>query len=302
MRRNERILVVLNPSSGLVSKDVATSVMFRKLRKHFNTVSLINSNSPLHGYEITRQALGQFDIIVAFGGDGTINSIASALVNTNKTLGLLPGGSGNGMVRSLDIPISWRRALDTLIYGKDVYVDAGQINGKYFFNIAGIGLDALISKKFNMEARTRGIATYIYYALKGYLELPSFRVQIELEDTIFQDEIMMIAFANFKQYGGNAIIAPLASPYDKMLDICIINKFKLLKESLNLATLFTGNIHKFPFYKSYKFNRCVIKSLGGAIPFHFDGEYGGEDLEEYTINVLPATIKMRIPDPEKPGE
>jgi YegS/Rv2252/BmrU family lipid kinase len=303
MRRNERILVVLNPSSGVVSKDVATSVIFRKLRKHFNTVSLINSNSASHGFEITQQALEQFDIIVAFGGDGTINSIASGLINTNKTLGLLPGGSGNGMVRSLNIPISWRRALDTLITGKDVYVDAGKINGKYFFNIAGIGLDAIVSKKFNMEAKkTRGLASYIYYALRGYLEMPSFRVQIELEDTIFQDEIMIIAFANFQQYGGKAIIAPFASPYDKMLDICIINKFKLLKESLNLATLFTGNIHKFPFYKSYKFNRCVIKSLEGGIPFHFDGEYGGEDMDEYTIEVLPAKIKMRIPDPEKPGE
>jgi diacylglycerol kinase (ATP) len=301
MNGNERILVVLNPSSGVISKDVATSIIFKKLRKHFNTVSLINSNSASHGYEITRQALEQFDIIAAFGGDGTINSIASALVNTNKTLGLLPGGSGNGIVRSLNIPLSWRRALDTLIHGKDVYVDVGSINGKYFFNIAGIGLDGLISKKFNQEAKTRGVASYIYYALRGYLEMPSFRVQIELEDTIFQDEIMIIAFANFQQYGGKAIIAPFASPYDKLLDICIINKFKLLKESLNLANLFTGNIHKFPFYKSYKFHRCVIRSLAGVIPFHFDGEYGGEDLGEYTVEVLPARIKMRIPDPEKPG-
>jgi YegS/Rv2252/BmrU family lipid kinase len=299
MRRNERILVVLNPSSGVVSKDVATSVIFTKLRKHFHTVSLINSNSPAHGYEITRQALEQFDIITAFGGDGTINSVASALLNTNKTLGILPGGSGNGMVRNLDIPLSWRRALDVLIHGKDVYIDAGKINDKYFFNVAGMGLDGLISKKFNQESKFRGIASYIYYALKGYLEMPTYRVKIKLGDMMFQDEITIIAFANFKQYGGKAIIAPFASPYDKLLDICILNKFQLLKEPLSLTNLFTGNIHKFPFYKSYKFDCCEIESLEGDIPFHFDGEYGGEDLSRYKVEVLPAQIKVRIPDPEK---
>ena len=299
MRQNERILVVLNPQSGVVSKDVATSVIFNKLRKHFNTVSLINSNSPSHGYEITRQALEQFDIIAAFGGDGTINSVASALLNTNKTLGILPGGSGNGLVRNLNIPLSWRRALDVLISGTDVYVDAGKINDRYFFNVAGIGLDGLISKKFNLEAKTRGLAPYIYYAFKGVFEMPTFRVEISLGDMVFQDEIMLIAFANFKQYGGKAVIAPFAPPYDKLLDICIINKFKLLKESLNLRNLFTGNIHKFPFYKSFKFDRCEIRSLEGLIPFHFDGEYGGEDFSQYRVEIFPAKIKIRIPPPDR---
>jgi YegS/Rv2252/BmrU family lipid kinase len=297
-RRDERILVVLNPSSGVISKDIATSVIFKKLRTHFNTVSLINSNSPDHGSHIARQALDQFDIITAFGGDGTINSIASTLIDTDKTLGILPGGSGNGLARNLEISLSWRRALDTLINGTDVYIDAGKINGRYFFNVAGIGLDGLISKKYNQESPTRGLAPYVYYGLKGYLESPTFRVEIKLGDSVFQNEIMLIAFANFKQYGGNATIAPFASAYDKLLDICIINKFQLLKESINLPYLFTGNIHKFPFYKTFKFETCEITSLGGDIPFHFDGEYGGEDSSHYKIEVVPAGIKVRIPNPE----
>jgi YegS/Rv2252/BmrU family lipid kinase len=300
MVRNERILVVLNPSSGVICKDIATSVIFKKLRKHFHTVSLINSNSPAHGFEITKQALAQFDIITAFGGDGTINSIASALVNTDKTLGILPGGSGNGLSRSLNIPLSWRRALDVLIDGKDVYVDAGKINGTFFLNVAGIGLDALISRQFNQGSKGRGIVSYVYYALKGVFEMPTFRVKISLGDTVFQDEIMIIAFANFKQYGAKLVIAPFASPYDKLLDICIINKFKLLKGSLNVQKFFTGHIHEFPFYKSYKFDTCEIESLDGKIPFHFDGEYGGKDLDHFKIEVLPRKIKVRIPPQGKP--
>ncbi len=145
MTKKERVLVILNPASGVVSKDIAASVIFRKLREHFDTVSIINSNSPAHGFGIAREGMEHFDVITAFGGDGTINSIAAALVGTDKVLGVLPGGSGNGLVRNLDMPLSWRRALDILRFGKDEYFDVGQINNQFFLNVAGVGLDGLIA-------------------------------------------------------------------------------------------------------------------------------------------------------------
>jgi diacylglycerol kinase (ATP) len=296
MKRKERILVILNPSSGVVSKDIATSVIFKKLREYFDTVSIINSNSPAHGYGITKQALEYFDIITAFGGDGTINSIASALIGSEKILGILPGGSGNGLVRNLNIPLSWRRALDILKYGKDVCFDVGKINRKYFLNVAGVGLDGLIAKKFNLQSKTRGIVPYIYYGLKGYFEMPTYRVKIVLDDMEFQDEIMLVAFANFQQYGGKAIIAPFAQPDDQKLDLCIINKFKFLKTPVSIQKLLTGNIHQLPFYRSYKFEKVKIESLERTIPCTIDGEYGGRDLKSYTVQVLPAKIKIRVPD------
>ena len=296
MSRNERILIILNPSSGVVSKDIAASVIFQKLRRHFDTVSIINSNSPEHGIEITRQALPHFDIITAFGGDGTINSIASALVGTEKILGILPGGSGNGLVRNLGIPLSWRRALDTLIHGTDTCVDVGKLNDRYFFNVAGVGLDGLISKKFNLKSRYRGIMPYVYYGLKGYLEMPSFKVRIILDDQEYiDDEIMIAAFANFQQYGGKAVIAPFASPVDNQLDLCILQKFTLLGGSLNVQRLLTGNIHKAPFYRAFKFQRLVIESLSGVLPSTIDGEYGGAELSRYTVETLPSRIRIRIP-------
>lgn len=294
-RSTERILVILNPSSGVVSKDLAASIIFKRLRECFHTVSLINTNSPEHGDEITRQAMGHFDTIVAFGGDGTINSIASSLVNTNKTLGILPGGSGNGLVRNLNIPLAWRRALDTLITGRDVYIDSGVINDRFFLNVAGIGLDGFISKKFNQESKARGILPYVYYAVKGYFEMPAFHVRVTVDDTEFDDEVFILACANFRQYGGNAIIAPQASPYDRRLDLCVLNKFKLLKSSLNIQRLFTGNIDKFPFYKSFKFERVRIKILTGKVPYTYDGEYNGDDYDQYDVFVKPASLKVRVP-------
>ena len=294
-RGPEKILLILNPSSGFISKDIAVSLILKKLRRHFASVSLVHTNSPLHACEITRQGLKHFDIFVAFGGDGTVNSVASSLIDTHKTLGILPGGSGNGLARNLNIPLSWLRALDTLISGQDVFIDAGKINDNCFFNVAGMGLDGLISKKFNLESKTRGFPPYIYFALKGYLEMPEFKVRITTETGEFEDDFMLLALANFRQYGAKAIIAPHASPYDRLLDLCLLKKSKLLQSSLNIQRLFTGNIDKYPFYRSFKFERVHIRSLIDPIPFHFDGEYGGSELMEYDVHVLPAAIKVRIP-------
>jgi YegS/Rv2252/BmrU family lipid kinase len=294
-RRPEKILLILNPTSGFISKDIAVSLIMKKLRRHFSSVSLVNTSSPLHASEITRQGLKHFDVFVAFGGDGTVNSVAASLLNTNKTLGILPGGSGNGLARNLGIPLSWLRALDTLISGRDVFIDTGNINGRHFFNVAGMGLDGLISKKFNLESKTRGILPYVYFALKGYLEMPQFSVRVTTANSEFEDEIMILALANFRQYGAKAVIAPLASPYDRLLDLCILKKFKLLQSSLNVQRLFNGTIHKYPFYKTFKFDRVRIRSLHGPIPYHFDGEYGGSELEDYEVRVVPAAIRVRIP-------
>lgn len=294
-RKNERILVILNPSSGAISTDEATSFIFKKLRKHFDTVSLINSNSAAHTIEIVNNSLDQFDIITAFGGDGTINSVATALIGTGKTLGVLPGGSGNGLVRNLNIPVSWKHAVETLISGQDVYVDSGMINGKHFFNVAGIGLDGLVSKRFNMESKTRGISPYVYYAFKSYFECKGFPVTIKTADQEFEETISLIAFANFRQYGSKVIISPFSSPFDKKLDICILKPFTLVKASRYITYLFTGNIHKVPFYRTFAFDKCEIISHDGLIPFHFDGEYGGDDSDHYKIEVLPASVRIRIP-------
>ncbi len=294
-RSAERILLILNPSSGFISKDIAISLILKKLRRHFASVSLVNTSSPLQASEIIRQGLKHFDVFVAFGGDGTVNSVAQAMLNSNKTLGILPGGSGNGLARNLGIPLYWLRALDTLVNGQDVCIDAGRINGRYFFNVAGMGLDGLISKKFNLESRTRGILPYVYFALKGLIEMPQYSVRVTTESSEFEEDIMILALANFRQYGAKAVIAPHASPYDRLLDLCILKKFKLLQSSLSVQRLFNGTIHKYPFYKTFKFAQVHIRSLNGPIPYHFDGEYGGSELEDYDVQVVPAAVRVRVP-------
>ncbi len=294
-RSAERVLLILNPASGFVSKDIAAALITKKLRRHFSGLSLVSTRSPQQAREVTRQGLPHFDLFVAFGGDGTVNSVAGALIDSDKTLGILPGGSGNGLARNLGLPHSWLRALDVLIRGRDVRIDAGEINGRLFFNVAGMGLDGMISKNFNLQSKTRGILPYIYYALRGYVGMPHYRVQVTTETERFEEEILILALANFRQYGAQAVIAPHASPFDRLLDLCLLKRFTWLQSSLNLQRLFTGTIDKFPFYRAFKVAGAQIRSLAGPIPFHFDGEYGGADLEEYEVRVLPGALLVRVP-------
>jgi YegS/Rv2252/BmrU family lipid kinase len=298
MNREESILVIFNPSSGAINKDTAVSAIFKVLRENFHTVSIINSKSPDHTRDIIEKTKTDYSIITAFGGDGTINSVARQLINTPLTLGILPGGSGNGLVRNLGIPLSWRKALEVLINGQDIVLDCGTINDILFFNVAGIGLDGLISKKFNLESKNRGLASYFYHSFKGYLEMSTYRVTFRNSGLAFDEDIVLTAFANFKQYGGKAIIAPFAQPDDGHLDLCILNQFKLIKQTLNIQRLFTGNIHKLPFYKSHRITDITVQSHSGPIPFHFDGEYGGYDSETFDVRILPQSIRIRVPRPE----
>lgn len=293
--KKERVLVIFNPSSGLVSKDIAASIIFKRLRKHFETVSLINSNSPAHGQEIARKATENFDLITAFGGDGTINSIASILVGTDVTLGVLPGGSGNGLVRNLNIPVSWRKALDVLVEGENKLTDVGKLNETYFFNLAGVGLDGIIAKRFNQEGGPRGVLPYMYYTYKECFGMPPVKIRIRTEDEEFEDEVLLIEFANFKQYGGRFVIAPFADAWDGLLDIVLLKPFKFRQLLPHMIKISRGNIHKFPFFRSFRCRKIEVKLLDRAVPFHFDGEFGGEDKHDFSAEILPSKLRIRVP-------
>jgi YegS/Rv2252/BmrU family lipid kinase len=294
-QKQEKILIIFNASAGTRAKDRFASVIFKELRNHFKTVTITETRSQTHGEEIVKDAGNLFDLVAVLGGDGTINSIAHGIIGTDLTLGILPGGSGNGLARNLKIPMVWRRALSTLKFGKDRYFDIGIINNKVFFNVAGIGLDGYISKKFNTESTSRGILPYIYYGFKGFKECPEFSLEIDLDGKKMKKKILLAAFANFKQYGGKAVIAPKAIADDGYLDLCLIERFPLTAGLVNSSKLFTGNISKFPYYNSYKFKELQIKSTSGPIPCTVDGEYIENESEFYEVKVVHKKIKIRVP-------
>ena len=139
-------------------------------------------------------------VFVAVGGDGSINEIAKALVNHQSTLGIIPIGSGNGLARHLNISFDMEKALETIINGVEIKMDAGILNGQHFFVTAGIGFDAEVAHNFS-QRNTRGLLGYVKETLKLYpLYSPSL-YQITADNQLKKRKAFSVTIANCSQYG-----------------------------------------------------------------------------------------------------
>jgi len=291
MMDSRRVLVIANPIAGIGRKHNYKKIIERELGKHFKEVYIEFSNSKGENHTIAKKGKDYFDIIVAFGGDGTINEVGTAILGSNVTLGIIPGGSGNGLARGLKIPLEIRKALEVIKNGKETFIDVGKMDEIYFFNVAGFGFDAKIAREFNSYLpQARGIAKYVYCGLKEYSYFQPFEVEVEGEDILYKDKVMIVALANFKEYGGKAIIAPFASPKDGKLELCLLRKIPFLEALTKLGFLFSGQIHTLPIYKSFSIKNIHIK-FSRPVPSHYDGETG-RDFEEVKVSIFPSFLKV----------
>lgn len=236
-------------------------------------------------------SLDNWDIVIAAGGDGTINETSSAIINKNILLGIIPLGSGNGLARHLKIPLNPVKALSKILNGRAREIDIGYFNNKPFINMAGIGFDGYVSGLF-AGSRKRGIQTYAQCVLKALSHFKPRRYILEIDGEKFYHEAYLIAFANSKQYGSNFFIAPYGSLVDGVIDITVINKVNLLHVPRLALALRTRNLNKLPFVSMYKGRSIKV--------FDLDNEYGHVDGEplvthgDLNINVKSSQIKIIV--------
>jgi len=221
---------------------------------------------------IAREAVGkQFDIVVAVGGDGTVNEVGSALVETKAALGIIPLGSGNGVARSLDIPQKIDKAIDVLLSRKIIEIDIGTLNEEGFIGIAGTGYDALVGKKFQTFG-ARGPLPYFLISLKEYLRYRYQKYNLQINDERFSVKALMVTFANTKEYGNGAVIAPEADPSDGVINVCIIRPQGLWGAIRAAYMLFNSTIDKHPGYIAGKCRSAMVEAEGEPMYIHRDGE------------------------------
>lgn len=224
-----------------------------------------------HASEITAEMLKKgYEIVVAVGGDGTINEIATVLEGTDKLMGIIPFGSGNGLARSLGIPLNDKQAVLRINDLHQSSVDSGIFNGRKFFNMAGIGFDAHISALFAEEVK-RGLAGYVRTTLAEISKYRSQNYRLEIDGKAFEREAFMISIANSSQFGNNAHIAPFASLNDGFLDICIVKPFPLYQFPLMGYRMFSKSTHKSKFIEIIKGREIrILREFPAAV--HLDGE------------------------------
>ena len=296
MLENKKIVFVVNPISGVGKKDQLPEIVDKYIDHSVNEVEIVYTEHPGHAFEIARQKADMgVDIVVAVGGDGTVNEVARALVETRTALGIIPCGSGNGLARHLMLPINMEGAMQIITEGIIHDLDYGVINNHPFFCTCGMGFDAFISLKF-AEAGKRGPVTYLENVLKEGLVYRPETYEVEDESGTKKYKAFLIACANASQYGNNAYIAPGATMQDGELDVIIMEPFNALDAPQVAADLFMKTLGNNSKIKTFRTKRLhITRSEPGAI--HYDGDpiMTGKDID---VHIEPQGIRI-LTNPEQ---
>lgn len=252
-----------------------------------------------HAYELALEAaVSGAEIVIAWGGDGTINEVGRALVQRDDegadapALGIIPGGSGNGLARELGIPFDPRQAIARALRSKPRRVDAGELGDRLFFNVAGIGLDAHVAALVATRVHHRGLLPYLTAIAGDVIRYQPVDYSIEIERQKVQVSALVLALANSRQWGFGARIAPHADLEDGALDFVMVQSRGLLGDILRIPSLFLRQIDRQPGVDTRRVRELTIRSRE-AMLFHVDGEVvqGSDTL---VARVHPRALQLRV--------
>lgn len=267
----EKILFIVNPISGGKEKIYFPALVDKYLDRNMFDANIVFSEYGGHASMLAENAIQEeYDCVVAVGGDGTINEVASKMVFSGKKMGVIPSGSGNGLARTLGIPLDKGKAIQRLNQNRVKSIDSGKLNDKRFFNVAGLGFDARISQLF-ADNKGRGLKGYISSVLKEIKDYQPNFYTIEVDGKSYERKAFMVSIANSSQYGNNAHVSPSASIDDGLLDVCVIKPFPLYWLPVLIIRMLLKNVDTSKYLEIIKGKHITISQLKED-PIHIDGE------------------------------
>ncbi|KAA6327696.1 putative lipid kinase YegS [termite gut metagenome] len=293
----KNMVFVINPIAGTRSKRFIFELLNRFTDKEKFSWEAIKTKRAGDAVNIANQAVQEgVDMVVAVGGDGTVNEVARSLVHTSTALGIIPYGSGNGLARHLQIPLEPQRAIEVLNEEIIDTIDYGKINGIPFFCTCGLGFDAFVSLKFS-NAGKRGMLTYMEKALREYLTYQPETYKLKTEEHEVTYKAFLLACGNASQYGNNAYIAPHATVTDGLLDVTILEPFTIPDVPTLAFQLFNKTLDQNSLIKTFQCRKLYIfREKAGVI--HFDGEPVMSH-KEVEIEVVRQSLRVVVPAYEK---
>lgn len=284
-----KALFIVNPVSGGKKKDQVPGLIEKNLDMSRFEPNIVFTEQAMHGSDLAKEAVGDYDYVIAVGGDGTVNEIASGIVGTNTALGILPFGSGNGLARFLGIPMDTAKAIKTLNQEKVEIIDSAKMNGQWFFNMAGMGFDAHISEVFSHDKK-RGFGAYVRSSFREITNYKAQHYHIEIDGVPYDRDAFMLSFANSSQYGNNAHVSPKASVQDALLDVCIIKQFPLWRFIEMGIRMVTKTADKTKYVEIIRGKNIIVERAKDG-PVHLDGE--PQMMGTYAeINIVPHSLKI----------
>lgn len=285
----QKIAFVINPNAGVKKKINIIDFIKTNFNNQIPYDLIVWKNKD--DFESVKQQIliGNYSSVVACGGDGTVNQVASVVSNTNMALGIFPLGSGNGLARSNRIPMDLHKALKIIERGNIKQIDGATINQYPFFCTAGVGFDAHIANEFAISTK-RGVVTYFKTTVKEFFGYKPNDYKINIDGKIIETKAFLITIANAGQWGNDVYIAPEAELSDGILNISILKPFSLFAIPMIGVKLFSKKIHTSIQLQSEKGKNIDIE-FDGEFPVHFDGE-PLKIANKLSIKISPLALKI----------
>ena len=266
-----KILFLINPKSGVQSKKRVPEMIEKFIDRDRYDFTIKKTMYAGHACELAAEAVKEgYDIVVAVGGDGTINEVGRSLVHTPTALAVIPCGSGNGFARHLGIPLEIKSAIKFINKAESTPIDYGRLNGHAFFCACGVGFDARVSNDFAKGGR-RGMFSYVQKTLLDWLTYKPEVYEVEADGFKKSMKAFVIACGNASQYGNNAYITPYASMHDGKLSVSVLAPFTPIEVPLIVTQLFGNMLDRNS--KMFTFGTKGLKiRRQSSGPVHYDGE------------------------------
>lgn len=288
--QKRRICFIHNPVSGVKRLSHFEELIRQNLDLDKFDYTIRKTKSPKDAMRLAAAAVSDsYDIVVAAGGDGTINEVVQGIGNSQVILGIIPGGSGNGLARHLEIPLEPEKAIQLINKHHTKSIDIATINGYPFTSIAGLGFDARVANRYR-KVKKRGFYGYFRVITREFFRYREREYKLTFNDQQITRKALLLTIANSNQFGYNTIVAPTARADDGLLDVVIISKFPLGELPRIIGLIFTGKIDQSAYYESFKTKEIfIVRKRGKRI--NIDGEAIRMGKEIF-VRLLPAAIKV----------
>jgi diacylglycerol kinase (ATP) len=295
-------VVVINPISGTGRAHpggaAEVELAQRTLSASGYATRVVVTTGPGHATCAATEAVAAgAELVVSWGGDGTMNEVARALAFTSVALGLVPAGSGNGLARDLGLPMRPAAALAVAASNHRRRIGVGEANGRYFFNVAGVGLDARIARRFAEHSGRRGRLGYARVGIGEVLHYRARPYSLRWDGGAASPPALFIALANSTQYGNHGCIAPRARLDDGRLDLVVVEDQPLWRLLSRVPAFLTGRLRPQPGVRMATFTEATIEG-GEGIEVHLDGEPQIVD-RRLTVRVHPHGLEVAGPPPRR---
>lgn len=286
----KKILFIANPLSGGKDKKTILKDIDAAIDRQRFAPSFVYTERPGHATSLARN--DEADIVVAVGGDGTVSEVAQGLVGTDKVLGIIPCGSGDGLAFHLGLSRNPLKALRTIQDGTSETMDYGMVDGRPFFCTSGVGLDAEVAWEF-ASAGKRGLWTYISLAWKIWQHFKPETYKIDVDGRTLSVPAVFVTVGNANQWGNQARITSLASVQDGLLDVTVVAPFHTWEIPVLATKLLDGRAHTSRRVTLLRGKRVtVVREKEG--PAHYDGDpcLKGKEIH---YEIVPAALHVRVP-------